>query len=152
MSEANTRMHATMEKFGYPGSLLKEFEHWCILLRPAQTTLGALVLCSKHQASALSSLPVAAFAELATATRHIETSLNAFRPYDKINYLALMMVDPHVHFHVLPRYANQQVFAGTAFVDAAWPGPPDLKAATNLTETQKSELYVALMDVFARPV
>lgn len=152
MVEAKSIMHATLEKFGYPGTLLKETEHWCILMRPAQVTLGALVLCSKHQAASLSSLPESAFAEMASATRHIEKSLTAFRPYDKINYLALMMADPHVHFHVLPRYASQQEFAGASFADPAWPGPPDLKIAANMTENVKSKLYAALMDVFARPV
>ena len=44
----------------------------------------------------------------------------------------LMMVDPHVHFHVLPRYAQTRVFDGVQFPDTGWPGPPDLKSATDL--------------------
>ena len=38
----------------------------------------------------------------------------------------LMMVDPHVHFHVIPRYASQRDFLGLSFVDQDWPKPPDL--------------------------
>jgi diadenosine tetraphosphate (Ap4A) HIT family hydrolase len=37
-----------------------------------------------------------------------------------------MMVDPDVHFHVLPRYAQVRHFAGQAFSDPAWPNAPDL--------------------------
>ena len=33
------------------------------------------------------------------------------------NYLMLMMVDPHVHFHVIPRYAAPQRFEDVDFPD-----------------------------------
>jgi diadenosine tetraphosphate (Ap4A) HIT family hydrolase len=72
-----------------------------------------------------------AFAELAQVTRDIETGLAAFRPYDKINYLMLMMVDPDVHFHVMPRYGSPQTFEAVEFPDAGWPGPPQLGTAVS---------------------
>ena len=50
-------MNATMQKFGYPGSLVKEHHHWCVLLRPQQVTLGSLVLAAKSDATAFSDLP-----------------------------------------------------------------------------------------------
>jgi diadenosine tetraphosphate (Ap4A) HIT family hydrolase len=142
-------MNATLQKFGHPHTLLKEFEHWCILRRPAQATLGALVLASKHHATSLGALPVEAHAELHNCTSAIEAALNRFRTFDKINYLALMMVDPHVHFHVLPRYAVSQNFEGVTFPDAGWPTIPDLKAAPKLDETTLKKLHVSLLDAFA---
>ncbi|MBW2294005.1 MAG: HIT family protein, partial [Deltaproteobacteria bacterium] len=40
-------MNPTAEKFGYPDSAVKSFEHWHVLVRPAQPTVGSLVLvCS----------------------------------------------------------------------------------------------------------
>ena len=143
-------MHATLRKFGYPDTLLHESEHWCVLLRPQQVTLAALVLCAKSEASSLSRLPAQAFAELADITRRIETALRSFRGYDRINYLALMMVDPHVHFHVLPRYAVAQVFAGATFADPGWPGVPDLKQVTEIAPDVRSALHAELLDVFRR--
>jgi len=141
-------MHATLEKFGYPQSLLREFNHCCILLRPQQVTLGALVLCSKHQATSLGTLPAEAHAELAKITEAIEKALGKFRPYDKINYLALMMVDPHVHVHVLPRYATPQVFDEQVFNDAGWPSLPDLKIVNTLNPETLSKLLSSLLDAF----
>jgi diadenosine tetraphosphate (Ap4A) HIT family hydrolase len=44
----------------------------------------------------------------------------------------LMMVDPNVHFHVIPRYAGSRSLGGIAFADSGWPGPPDLKSAVAL--------------------
>jgi diadenosine tetraphosphate (Ap4A) HIT family hydrolase len=111
-----------------------------VLLRPAQVTLGALVLAAKSEELAFSALPDEAFAEFPLVIREIEQGLGEFRPYDRINYLMLMMVDPHVHFHVLPRYALPQKFAGSQFLDAGWPGPPDLKSATDVAEGVRARL------------
>jgi diadenosine tetraphosphate (Ap4A) HIT family hydrolase len=121
-----TAINATLERFGHPATLVRDYRHWCVLLRPAQATLGALVLGAKGEAKAFSALPAEAFAELATVTRHMETGLAAFRAYDRINYLMLMMVDPHVHFHVLPRFRTTQEWNGLSFPDSGWPGPPVL--------------------------
>jgi diadenosine tetraphosphate (Ap4A) HIT family hydrolase len=141
-------MNATLAKFGYPQNLLHETRHWCVLLRPQQCTLAALVLAAKSEAEALGKLGGDAFAELGDLTQTIETALQRFRPFDKINYLALMMVDPHVHFHVLPRYGGTQTFAGTAFADAGWPGVPDLKAMTDLSAEVRRALHEELKATF----
>lgn len=133
-----------MQNFGYPGKLVHELEHWCVLLRPAQPTLGSLVLVCKEDAAAFSDISSEAFAELGQATKQIETSLHAFRPYKKINYLMLMMVDPDVHFHVLPRYSEIQTFADVEFPDYGWPAAPDLKKAVTLEDNLKGELIATL--------
>ena len=142
-------MHATLQKFGYPGSVIKELQHWCIVMRPAQATLGALVLISKSDSTSLATLPTDAYAELQEATIAVEAGLGRFRPFQKINYLALMMVDPHVHFHVLPRYAETQMFDGTAFPDPGWPALPDMKSATAISQETAQKLHQALVDAFA---
>ena len=125
---AKATANATMTKFGYPDSLIRDYAHWVVLLRPQQATLGALVLVCKDPATAFAEISAEAFAELQSVTRDIETGLTAFRPYQKINYLMLMMVDPDVHFHVLPRYAETQTFDGTDYPDKGWPAVPDLAA------------------------
>lgn len=137
-------MNATLAKFGHPGSLIRDYRHWCVLLRSAQVTLGSLILGAKSEATAFSQLSRDAFAELHQATSDIETALSAFRPFGRINYLMLMMVDPHVHFHVLPRYGAPQDFEGVTFADPGWPGPPDLKTATSLADQQRMSLLAAL--------
>jgi diadenosine tetraphosphate (Ap4A) HIT family hydrolase len=96
-------MNPTIEKFGYPATLVREFDYWLVLLRPAQVTLGSLVLAAKSDATAYHQLPRKAFAEQADVVAAIERSLAAFCTYERINYLMLMMADPNVHFHVIPR-------------------------------------------------
>ena len=125
-------INPTIEKFGYPESLLREYDHWLVLLRPAQVTAGSLILAAKGAATAYGSLGREAFAEQAVVTAEIEATLRRAVGYDRINYLMLMMVDTHVHFHVIPRYAGSRAIAGIEVADQGWPGPPDLKSAIAL--------------------
>lgn len=125
-------MNATMEKFGYPGTLVAEFAHWVVLARPAQPTLGSLVLAARSDATAFSDLPAEAHAELKQATTAIEAALRQAVDYARLNYLMLMMVDPHVHFHVIPRYEGVREWGGREFVDVGWPKVPDLGHAVAL--------------------
>lgn len=141
-------MNPTIEKFGYPATLLKEFEHWLILLRPAQVTLGSLVLAAKSDATAYGSLPAAAFAEQRHAVGSIEAALKTFIDYERVNYLMLMMVDPYVHFHVIPRYSRPRSWSGIEFADAGWPGPPRLDGATTLNPGQIGLLADVLRPTF----
>ena len=141
-------MNATMRKFGYPDSCLKELERWVVLLRPQQVTLGALVLACKEPAKALSETSAEAMAELHQAVVQVERALRAAFAYDKINYLMLMMVDPDVHFHVLPRYANDRVFQDQTFSDSAWPGPPDLSRVNQIDDRITRALRTHLKSFF----
>ena len=134
--ELRNPVNPTIEKFGYPATLVREFDHWLVLLRPAQVTLGSLVLAAKSDVTAFSALPRAAFAEQADVIADIERALGAFVRFEKINYLMLMMVDPNVHFHVIPRYSDDREWNGMTFTDHGWPRPPELKLGTELAAEQ----------------
>lgn len=138
-------MNATIEKFGYPASLLHEYRSWVVLLRPAQPTLGSLILACREDATSLASVSSAAYAELPTAIAGLERALRQAFDFRKINYLALMMVDPHVHFHVIPRYPELREFEGARCEDAAWPKPPDLSRTLALTAAQMAALQARLL-------
>src|SRR3546814_7459383 len=52
-------MNETIHTFGYPATLIREYDHWVVLLRLAQLTLGSLVLAatrSEEHTSELQSL------------------------------------------------------------------------------------------------
>jgi len=129
-------MNSTIEAFGWPDSLVREYEHWVVLVRPAQVTLGSLVLAAKSEATAYGDLPAEAFAEQGEIVAAIERALRAFVAYEKINYLMLMMVDPNPHFHVLPRYSETRRWSGLEFPDAGWPKAPQLGSAVALSSEQ----------------
>jgi diadenosine tetraphosphate (Ap4A) HIT family hydrolase len=141
-------MNPTILKFGYPTTLISELEHWVILLRPAQVTLGSLILAAKSDATAYSALPREAFAEQADAVATIERALGGFVRYERINYLMLMMVDPNVHFHIIPRYSESRRWNDVDFPDAGWPGPPHLGSAIQLSADETAGLVAELLSNF----
>ena len=141
-------MNPTLEKFGYPATLLVELEHWAILLRREQVTLGSLVLAAKGDSTRYSELPPQAFAEQGEAVRRIERALAAFVGFEKINYLMLMMVDPNPHFHVVPRYSAPRTWNGTEFPDLGWPKAPKLDGAITLDDAQIAALVAEISDNF----
>ena len=141
-------VNETMRKFGFPEFLVREYRHWIVLVRPAQVTLGSLVLCAKSEAESFGALEPDAFAELAQIVPAIERALKRFSDYERINYLMLMMVDRQVHFHIFPRYAGERTFEAINFPDAGWPGPPELKSAVAITADILHSMRVALKSHF----
>jgi diadenosine tetraphosphate (Ap4A) HIT family hydrolase len=142
--------NATIAAFGYPRTLVAEYPHWVVLLRPRQVTLGSLVLACRAPVTGLGEIGPDAAAGLGRAVKDIEATLKSLFAYDKINYLMLMMVDPHVHFHVVPRYAGPRQFAGQEFKDANWPKPPDVTQALALPDAAFADLLVLVRSGWRR--
>lgn len=136
--------NATEIRFGDPATRVAQGTHWTVLVRPKQPALGSLVLVCREPARAFGDLTPQSYYELGTHVRLIEGMLRAFVAYERINYLMLMMVDPDVHFHVIPRYSVPRSFLGTPFPDAGWPGPPALDAAVTLDDAARGALVETL--------
>ena len=122
------------QKFRTAELLITEFDHWLWTVRAVQSTVGAGVLSLKRFAAQFGELSAEETSELAAASKAIEAALQATFQPDKMNYLMLMMVDPHVHFHVLPRYAEPRDFVGIEWKDAGWPGIPVLGGEASTDE------------------
>lgn len=137
-------MNETFRKFGWPATRIAETDHWAVLLRPDQPVLGALVLACKQPATAFGEVDAAGMADLGRAVSGVEQMLAQAIGYERINYLMLMMVDPDVHFHVLPRYEGARAAAGIELGDTGWPGPPDLQAGRRLSPDESSRLIAHL--------
>lgn len=123
-----TELNMFKEKFRVNELLIFESEHWTWSLRPLQPTLGAGILALKRYAESFSDITEEEGKDLAVIIKVIEGRLKQAYDYDKINYLMLMMVDPHVHFHIIPRYSETIEFEGISLQDKGWPGPPSLEA------------------------
>ena len=133
-------MNATLQRFGYPDSVIKEYDHWVVMVRPGQVTLGCTVIASKSGCTSLGDLTPEEGAELPQVIGDFERAVRRIAPASKFNYLALMMVDPNPHFHAIPRYAAQVQLGQTVFADAAFPNPPDLRAVHELTAEQLGDV------------
>ena len=120
-----------LHKFGYPNTLIKEYDFWYWLLRPEQTTIGSSILITKDHYFNYSDLTNAHFSEFEIVVKELERTLKDIFNYDKINYLMLMMVDLTVHYHVIPRYSKTISFNDKNFFDFGYPGLPDFNSKNN---------------------
>jgi len=141
-------MNPTLQKFNYPASLTRDYVHWAVLIRPWQLTLGCLIIAEKSDATALSQLDPEAFLEFGHVCRDAEGVLARAFQYDKVNYVSLMMADPNVHFHVIPRYKSARVFHGAEFIDVGWPKPPDMTFTQPANPEQLEALRKSLDDLW----
>ena len=137
-------MNATALKFGYPDTLVREYGHWLVLVRPQQVTVGSLVLVCKEPVTRFSDVSREAFTELHDVISAAEGALSSLYSYDKINYLMLMMVDPDVHYHVIPRYEASRRLGTVEIVDGGWPGPPALGEFHELEAAEREGLIAEL--------
>lgn len=139
-------MNETIRKFGYPESLIGETDGWVVLLRPKQVTAGSMILAAKSDVESLGGLSATLGADLPEAASRLEACLSRVVAHDKVNYLALMMVDSHVHFHVIPRYDGRRAAGNTSILDRGWPKHPNL---TDVVDVPSDDWAVLLAELRA---
>jgi diadenosine tetraphosphate (Ap4A) HIT family hydrolase len=117
-------------KFRVDELILSSSKYWNWSVRPSQCTIGAGILSLKRYADSFSQISLDESQDLKRITHTIESTLKSTFNYDKINYLMLMMVDSHLHFHIVPRYEKSVTFSGKCWTDNGWPGVPALTGET----------------------
>ena len=120
------------EKFRVHDLEIESTEHWIWSVRPVHSTLGSGVLSLRRFCESFGDITSAEATDLQRIVSVIESKLNRFEPNQKMNYVMLMMVDAHLHFHVLPRYSSAVERFGRVWNDEGWPGPPLMGANAEL--------------------
>ena len=133
------------DKFRVKELLLHRNDGWTVSLRPGACTLGACVISANHLHTSLAKIDAGEAAALVAAVGWFETRARAVFGADKFNHLALMMVDDHLHFHALPRYAEARELGGVSWTDPGWPGQPDLKHAATSDHRVLAAVAAALV-------
>jgi diadenosine tetraphosphate (Ap4A) HIT family hydrolase len=133
-------MNVTLQRFGYPDSVIRDYVHWVVMVRPAQVTMGCAIIAAKSACTSLGDLSPDEAAELPQVISDFEAAIRRIAPASKFNYLALMMVDPNPHFHAIPRYAGEVHAGGTVFTDLTFPNPPDLRHVHELASGQLEDV------------
>ncbi len=123
--ETNT-LEEFREKFRVDELRVAASSAWTWSVRPDQPTLGAGVLSLNRFAQHLSDVTAEEMADLAGLITKLERVVKETFEHNIMNYLMLMMVDHHVHYHVIPRYDGIRQFAGLEWVDKGWPALPIL--------------------------
>lgn len=99
---------------------------WEWSLRPHQSTYAASLLSSTTDHSRLSDINDREAIDFIVMVRLMERLFSDILACVKVNYFSLMLVDPTLHFHVIPRFEGKSSVHGQAVHDEMWPGPPKL--------------------------
>lgn len=111
--------------------VLNEYEHWVVLLRDKQVTPGSVIIMDKTvKARSLGGISPEAWSEFGIVSKDVESWLTEAFGAEKFNYLALMMKDPEVHFHVIPRYSQPVKIGDNEYTDKDWPLKTEMNAQT----------------------
>ena len=138
-----------LKKFRYPESIVSENDSWYTLLRMEQLTFGSLILITNDSKNLnFSTLDEKEQLDMFKAIKKIEEVGYQELNCEKINYLGLMMLDPIVHFHILPRYSQEKIHNNLPFSDPGFPGPPNLEYKTNLESKEYLELVEYVIKLF----
>lgn len=100
---------------------------WVLSLRPGQLTLGSLVLSVRSGVTDLGALSADEGRDMAAGFGLAERMLRDTYGAVRVNLLCLMMQDPIVHFHILPRYDRDLQRHGQNWIDGDWPAPPTIR-------------------------
>lgn len=139
----------TLKTFGYPETVVREYQRWLVLLAPRQMTLGTLILAAKDGVTSVAELSDETFAQFPRVIREVEGTLRRTFHVDRFNYLWLMMANPEVHAAIIPRYASQRTFGGVTFNDPGWPKRPDTDVSHALEPAAFAALVSAIKTAFA---
>lgn len=125
MTETRT-LEEFRAKFRVEELKVLENRSWTWSVRPAQPTLGAGILSLNRYAGKFSDVTAEEMKDLADLVGTLEGAIQRAFNHNIMNYLMLMMVDHHVHYHVIPRYEGTRSFAAREWVDNGWPALPVL--------------------------
>ena len=125
MTESRT-LEEFRAKFRVEALKVLENRSWTWSVRPGQPTLGAGIVSLNRYAGKFSDVTKEEMQDLADLVGTLEGTIQQAFNHNIMNYLMLMMVDHHVHYHVIPRYQGTRSFAGSEWVDNGWPALPAL--------------------------
>lgn len=108
-------------RFNKPELILKEFNHWVIILRENVVTLGSCIIILKSGKPFLKDITAEEMAEFSEVCKWFEDKTKSLYGAEKWNYLAMMMKDEFVHFHAIPRYSTSVNAYDRDWFDTDWP-------------------------------
>ncbi|TAN32627.1 HIT family protein [Patescibacteria group bacterium] len=129
------------EVFDEENNLIKEYQHWKLLIKNrGPRTLGNSVAVLKRHILRFSDITDEEMLDFAKLVRETENALKKSFNYDKIHWLMYMTKDPHVHFHIFPRYNEDKNFGGIQWMDGLREPDPLKMEQKNLSQEQLNEI------------
>lgn len=108
-------------RFSKPELMIKQGEYWSIVFREGITTLGNCILICNRMCPTFGDLKPEEMAEFPAMCSWYENKIKTLYGAIKFNYIAMMMKEEFVHFHVIPRYNEPKEKYGITWIDQDWP-------------------------------
>lgn len=140
-----TQASSDSAKFTPGESIVQRYDHWHVVIRGRQETLGDVTFVLKRKVESLGDVTPEEMAELPVAVRWFEKAARALFAPDRIDYAVLLDRDPNVHLDAFPRYERSVERYGRSWTDSAYPEP----ITKNDAETPTREQHHALIADFA---
>lgn len=100
---------------------LADFTHWAAYLHVSQNYLGRLYLAAKRDGDIdFLDMRVEEQSDFFESGGKVKRALDDLFQPDRLNYASLQNEWPHLHVHVIPRYASPRTFDGITFTDERW--------------------------------
>ena len=132
--------------------VVRESDHWTLVLNENQATLGRVFLALNRHETDVLALTLNEQAELWALASEAKRALNALFAPDHYNYMFLMNLTPHVHFHLFPRYAGPREFAGQTWADSRFGDHYDPAEARPIDDATAEALIAALRHEITQPM
>lgn len=130
--------------------VLARNEHWTACLNDDQAFLGRCFFALKRHETDVATLTQAERDSLWSLAGATKAALDDLFAPDHYNYAFLMNLTPHVHMHIIPRYAASREFGGVKIRDERFNAHYDPAAALILPEAVQVDLAAALRGAIKR--
>jgi len=128
-----------------------ENDHWTLVLNENQATLGRAFFALKRHETDVAALTTDELASLWAFLRETKSALTALFAPDHFNYMFLMNLTPHAHFHIFPRYCESREFAGQMWTDGQYGGHYDPDETRAVDDATLAMLTAALRHEITQP-
>ena len=126
-------------------------DFWTLVLNENQATLGRVFFALNRHETDIAALSDAEVLSLWAFVRETKSALTALFAPDHFNYMFLMNLTPHVHFHLFPRYAGGREVAGQTFADSRYGDHYDPDESRTLDAATEEILIAALRHALTQP-
>lgn len=100
-----------------PGTVIGQGDLWTLVVNRNQNLLGRAIVALNRTCRDVRDLTTAEWNSLRDEVGRVTYALDTLFDPDHYNFAFLMNVDPHVHLHVIPRYAEPRTWRRLTFRD-----------------------------------
>jgi diadenosine tetraphosphate (Ap4A) HIT family hydrolase len=129
---------------GITRGVIAENDHWNLVLNENQATLGRVFFALKRHETDITRLTPDEVASLWEFVGRGKSALARLWSPDHYNYMFLMNLTPHAHFHIFPRYASGREFAGAVYADSRFGDHYDPAEERPVDDASRAALVAAI--------